>query len=145
MEHVVCHRLTVGSERFVTFDIESLADLPASVTRLVADVLERVIPLQHSSGRPWSEIRFELWIDTGRVIAFPAESPLRDRTDVGGCQICCAELAHMVADLDDANLPDADYDAQFSGLESRVASIVRDSIGTGFDAFSIRDPDDAVL
>lgn len=136
------HKRFVGSEHFSTIDIESFAELPTSVTRLIADIHERVIPLQQASGRAWSEIRFELWINSGRVIAFPAESPFCERTDVGGCQICCAELAQMVSDLDASDLSDADYDVQFDALESRVAAIVRASIGNEFDAFSIHDPDD---
>lgn len=135
----------MGSEHFLSIDIESFADLPAALARLVSDIHERVIPRQQTSDRAWSEIRIELWIDSGRVIAFPAESPLRERTDVGGCQIYCAELSQMVADLDASDLADSDYDVQFGALESRVAEIVRSSVANEFDSFSIRDPDDTQL
>jgi hypothetical protein len=133
------------SNGFLTIDIETLAELPTAVTRLCADVLERVLPLQQVSGKPYSEIRIELWIDSGRAIAFPAESPLQQRTEVAGCQICCAELARSVADLDNADLPDTEYETRFSALESRIASVVRDSIGGKLDPVSIRDPDDNPL
>ena len=134
-------RLSMTSEDYSTIEIDSLTELPSSITRLATEITNRVLPLQRASTRAWSEIRIELWIDSGRVIAFPAEAEAQERTDVGGCQVCCAELQQVVSDLDVSSLADSDHDAQFRALESRIAAIVRARVTHEFETFSIRDPD----
>ena len=60
-------------DAFKTIDCDRWSDLPRKIEDLDKDIKNRVIPTQTSSSKKWDLIRIELWEDTGRIIAFPAE------------------------------------------------------------------------
>jgi hypothetical protein len=129
------------TDGYRTIEIATLSELDHAIDILVHDIKTRVQPLQNSAGKPCDEIRLELWIDSGRIICFPANSPIVERIDAGGCQILCKELADSVAALDESDCDDAEYAARFEALEARVADSARNMVTGQFPRFSIRNPD----
>jgi len=68
-------------------------DLPMGIAALAEDLIARVATLQDASKRPWDHFRLEIWEDSGRIVAFPADLAEPCRVDVAGCQLTCAHLA----------------------------------------------------
>ena len=69
----------------------------------------------------WDHVRVELWLDSGRVILFPAMSPFRKREEKAMCQITCPELINFYETLIEADLSDDKFEAAISEKEREIA------------------------
>ena len=83
-------------EAYFDFECTFWNDLPKSLSKLNACIVNKVIPIQIKSGEKWDIIRIEIWEDTGKFIAFPAQIIFTTRTDVAGAQIICRQVANEV-------------------------------------------------
>ena len=79
----------------------------------------------------------ELWLDSGRIIAFPARIPYTERIDVAGCTVHCIEFEEAIAELSDD-----DPDAEMTKMEKETARTIMETVGTLLDCpFAIYDAD----
>lgn len=107
-----------------TFECDRVTSLKGSISELIHDLSERVIPLQIESKEPWQIIRFEIWEDSGRIIGFPAMRKMAERIDVAGGQVVCSELAERINDLDYEEISDDTYDERVSEIVDHIGAAV---------------------
>ena len=118
------------SDTFNEIEVETRAELPGALEALASDLKERVIPVQNDSGKAFNEIRVELWLDSGRIIAFPSQTPFEDRIDVAGCEVDCAEFEEAI---DDDDLSDDDYDALLNRMANETATLITKTVAPLLD------------
>lgn len=75
----------------------------------------------------WDHLRAEIWLDSGRVILFPAASPFRYRTEKAVCQIICPDLLASYEDMITAGLADDQFDAWANGATEKIVGLVSDA------------------
>ena len=90
----------------------------------IRDLIGRVLPAHAVIGIRFDELRFEIWEDSGRVIAFPALRRLTRRIDMAGVQVVAPDIAEEVARLDHSRLSDHKYTTQLRTLIGKVATRV---------------------
>ncbi|MDX1526930.1 MAG: hypothetical protein R3273_11905 [Pseudidiomarina maritima] len=112
--------------RYRVFECEESEEVEAALKDLISDISARVIPIQNEEGKPWQIIRFEIWEDSGRIIAFPAMADMDARTDIAGAQISCTELARFVEYLDSSDLSDEAHEQELLEIVDSVALQVSD-------------------
>ena len=91
---------------------------------LALDIVNRVIPLQSDASRVMDEIRVELWLDSGRIIAFPAQIPFYKRIDVAGCVVNSTDIESRIHALDESEMPDGEFDDALAPIYSETAKVV---------------------
>jgi len=116
------------TDSFHDIDVEASDALPSAFAALAADLKDRVIPLQNESGKDWKEIRMELWLDSGRIIAFPAQNPYTDRIDVAGCTVHCTAFEEAIEELSDD-----DFDAEMNKMQEETAGLITKTVGPLLD------------
>ena len=102
--------------------IDSWAHVPEGLRAVVDDIERRVIPAQ-GSGEKWNYIRVELWPDSGRFIAFPANTEEEARIDVTGCQLVCKEIEADVLALDPTKRGDEAFKHAIEKIYDRMVSL----------------------
>jgi hypothetical protein len=80
-----------------------------------------------NSGFDWDVIRVELWLDSGRIIVFPALDPLTERVERSGCQLICDELVAFYERLVDCDIGDDEFDEEIARKELEIV----DNLTTG--------------
>jgi len=99
-------------------------NLESGISECIEILISRVVPDHHEQGIGFNEIRFEIWEDSGRVIAFPAQLPMKERIEKSGVQIVSKALANRVHDLDQSNLDDGEYEEELGKIVMEAASLV---------------------
>ncbi len=72
----------------------------------------------------WDHLRVELWLDSGRIILFPAISPFRRRIEKSACQITCPDVLNFYETLLEAGLPDKDFESQLARKENEIVELL---------------------
>lgn len=72
----------------------------------------------------WDHLRIELWLDSGRVILFPAKRPFQKRFENALCQINCPELLNFYETLIEAHLPDEKFEVAMTQKEKEIAEML---------------------
>jgi hypothetical protein len=72
----------------------------------------------------WDHLRAEIWLDSGRVILFPAIFSFRYRTEKAVCQIICPDLLASYTDKASSNMRDEQFESWAKAEEIRVVSLV---------------------
>ncbi len=60
----------------------------------------------------WDVIRVELWLDSGRIIIFPAFEKNLERIESSGCQMFFYDLHEYYENLADSKISDKQFDAE---------------------------------
>lgn len=115
-------------ENNYTVTCNSWSELPDSITKLSDLVTNNVIPNQNASKKGWEIIRIEIWEDTGRFIAFPANRIFKYRIDVSAAQIICAEIQKDIEVINYSKLPDNVLDQKTEKLVMKMANILKTNI-----------------
>lgn len=87
----------------------------------------RAYVLPKNQGVDWNYIRVELWSDSGRMIAFPANRSKNERIEKAGCQIVFNALLAQYEDLADSDIDDDAFaealvDAKRSWIQNFVVA-----------------------
>ena len=131
------------SDAYLTIQAATLED---GLPKLLHDLKSRVIPDHERAGITFDEIRFEIWWDSGRVIAFPALRPLDKRIDTSGAQIVCSDFLAQAETLMDSELSDDDFDDEIIRMLEPVIKFITDSCSDlEPKTFGIYDPDSEEL
>lgn len=72
----------------------------------------------------WDHLRVEIWLDSGRVILFPATFPFRIRTEKTVVQIICPDLLASYNETAKSSMPDAQFESWAKETEDKVVSLV---------------------
>ena len=115
-------------EHHYTITCNSWSKLPDSIRELSNLITNNVIPSQNASKKEWDIIRIEIWEDTGRFIAFPANVKYKERTDVSAVQIICAAIQKDIEAIDNLNLPDDVLDKNTEEIVMKMANIIKTNI-----------------
>jgi hypothetical protein len=75
----------------------------------------------------WDHLRVELWLDSGRIILFPALSTNCFRIEKAACQLICPDLLNFYETLIKAKLPDEKFEIEITLKEMEVAEILSKS------------------
>src|SRR5690348_8301136 len=86
--------------------------------KFITDVLPKNL------GIAWDHIRVELWLDSGRIIFFPAATPFRRRIEKSACQIGCRDTLEFYEKLIAANLPDSDFEQKLASKEKEIVEMI---------------------
>lgn len=73
--------------------------------------------LPKNKGVDWDYLRVEFWPDSGRLIAFPANSFRSVRIEKAGCQVVFAELLGVYEELADSDMEDVSFTAALKSAE----------------------------
>lgn len=79
----------------------------------------RVDVLPKHEGVDWDYIRVEFWPDSGRIIAFPANSSRNERIEKAGCQVIFDELLNEYEELADSDMGDEAFSAALMNGEHK--------------------------
>jgi len=112
------------SPAFHDIDVPAGGSLHDALSELASDIVDRVIPLQSDATRPMDEIRIELWLDSGRIIAFPSQTPFTKRIDVAGCAVNSTDIESQIHSLDESEMPDGEFDAALAPIYAEAAAAV---------------------
>ncbi len=75
----------------------------------------------------WDHLRVELWLDSGRIILYPAIAPFRQRIERSACQMACPDLVNFYDRLIESNLPDDKLEEQLTGKENELVELLSTS------------------
>jgi len=106
---------------FTTIETDNLE---SGVSESIEILISELIPAHTENDVSFDEIRFEIWEDSGRVIAFPAQLPMKERIEKSGVQIVSKILADQVSDLDHSSLDDETYEKEIGKIVLESASLV---------------------
>jgi hypothetical protein len=109
---------------FRDINVPAGGSLHDALSELALDIVARVIPLQSDASRVMDEIRVELWLDSGRIIAFPSQTPFSKRIDVAGCVVNSADIESRIHAFDESEMPDGEFDAALAPIYSETANAV---------------------
>ncbi|HJN67770.1 MAG TPA: hypothetical protein QF761_16300 [Pirellulales bacterium] len=101
---------------FRDIDVPAGGSLHDALTELALEIVDRVIPLQSDASRAMHEIRVELWLDSGRIIAFPSKIPFSRRIDVAGCVVNSTDIESAIRAIDESELTDDGYDTALAPI-----------------------------
>lgn len=96
-----------------------------AVRELWRKYLEDAAPI--NADIEWDHLRAELWLDSGRIILYPAVSPFRRRIEKSACQITCPDLLNFFEMLVEAELPDDKIEAALARKEDEVIMLLSTS------------------
>lgn len=71
----------------------------------------------------WDYLRVELWLDSGRIILFPAASASKNRIERSACQITCRELL-AAFDKMAVSMPDDQFDSWHAQAVENVVAVL---------------------
>lgn len=71
----------------------------------------------------WDHLRVEVWLDSGRIILYPAMSPFRQRIEKSACQISCPDLLESFNEMADSKKDD-EFDVWHTQAVDKVVSLV---------------------
>ena len=111
----------MSPENIYTIDCISWSELPKCINEMSKVITDNVIPAQNKSNKEWEIIRIEIWEDTGRIIAFPANREFKDRTDASVVEIRCAEIQQEIEEIDYLVLPDDAIDKKVEVVVLKMA------------------------
>ena len=127
---------------FRDINVPAGGSLHDALSELVADIVDRIIPLQSDASRAMYEIRVELWLDSGRIIVFPSQTPFTRRIDVAGCVVNSADIESQIRALDESKMPDGEFDAALAPIYSETAAAVTTAFNGKLNCpFTIYDED----
>jgi hypothetical protein len=72
----------------------------------------------------WDHLRVELWIDSGRIIIFPARSALKARIELAVCQMFFPSLQRFYENLIGIDLADDQFESTLEAKEKEVIELV---------------------
>ena len=98
-------------------------DLETGLSSVIEDITKRVIPEHEQRGIVFDEVRFEIWEDSGRVIAFSARFPPHLRIDKSGCQLLSQKIAKRIEVLDESGIEDDLFDQAIRSVVLELASV----------------------
>ena len=115
-------------DEYKTIECANINQIPESMKVLIDDLELRVIPNQNLTDKSWNHIRFEIWEDSGRIIAFPADTNRIDRIDKFGTQIVCEEVIETVYKIDGLGVEDNELDQKMQNLVNDLAHLIKSNI-----------------
>jgi hypothetical protein len=71
----------------------------------------------------WDYLRIEVWLDSGRIILFPATNPFRRRIEKSACQISCPDLLGSFNEMADSKSDD-EFDVWHTQTVDKVVGLV---------------------
>lgn len=133
---MIWNTLTSGKTRFskhilVSADATSISEIDA-LEEMWKVMLSNVLPL--NAGVVWDYIRLEIWVDTGRVIVYPALLKDEFRVDKACCSLFFASLLKESENLSNKlfgpevteEMPDeADQDAYSQAITELELELIR--------------------
>jgi hypothetical protein len=84
--------------------------------------LEASAPL--NADLSWDHLRVEIWLDSGRVILFPATALFRHRIEKSSCQMICPDLLNFYETLIESDLPDDQMEKEITAKEFNIIAIL---------------------
>ena len=122
------NRIQWDTPGFDQFECEHLHQIGQTISDALNQFVTFCIPQQNSTNDQWNEVRFELWLDTGRIIVFAAMRPYSERIDVSGVMVICHELCDI---LDSPGLvTESEYEQLHGAMARKIADVIRDVAST---------------
>lgn len=83
------------------------SSLPESLNQMCSHISSDVLPSNDKV--EWDYLRVELWLDSGRIIVFPASTKSRYRIEKAACQIIIDEVLQRYEQLADSDIDDGEF------------------------------------
>jgi hypothetical protein len=105
-----------GTEYFSS-TAEDISQL-AAIRETLSFFTNTILPKNRDLGCDY--VRIELWLDSGRLIIFPALNNTEDRVEKSGCQLVIPSLLESYDSIADSEVSDEQFDKEVAVLEEEI-------------------------
>jgi hypothetical protein len=102
---------------------ESVSDALVELCRQIRD---GVIPINKEV--QWDYLRFELWLDSGRIVVYPALTAAVARVERGACQIEFEAMRDEYDRLAESEMSDEDFSREIARLHTEWVDRISQAI-----------------
>lgn len=106
---------SASAEPLVFTAIASFTAIDECLEELWKFFVSEILP--RNEGVNWDFVRVEIWLDSGRIIVFPASSGAQSRIEISGCQVVFPSMLEDYERLADSSLGEMEFTQSVCDLE----------------------------